>query len=71
MALMVTKPSPKIIFRTNRIMKERRWCKEFASARRTTSHDRNPAEFLENDERPPFGGDLLLRSQHARLEQRG
>src|SRR5215472_16207063 len=68
MAVMVTELSPEVIFRTRRIMKQCRWCKELASARRTTSHDCNPAEFLENDKRPPIGGDLLLRSQHSRLD---
>ena len=71
MALMVTKPSPKIIFLTNRIMKERRWCKELTSAGSTTCHDRNPTKFLENDKRPPVGRDMLSHSQNARLEQRG
>ena len=68
MALMFTELSPKIIFRTNRIMKESRWCKELTSAGSTTSHDRSPIDFLENDKRPPVGGDLFLRSQHARLD---
>jgi|SRR5215831_8816076 len=68
MAVMVTELSPEVIFRTRRIMKQCRWCKELASARRATSHDRNPAEFLENDKRPPIGGHLLLRSQHAPLD---
>jgi len=68
MALMVTKLSSKIIFRSNSILKQRQRCKEFASARRTTTHDRNPTDFLENDKCPPISGYLLLRSQNARLE---
>src|SRR5215472_10800187 len=68
MALMVTKLSSKIIFRTSRILKQRQRCEELASARRTPCHDRNPADFLDNDKRPPVSGDLLLRLQHARLD---
>src|SRR5215472_1903540 len=68
MALMLTKLSSKIIFRTSSIPKQRQRCEELASARGTPSHDRNPADFLENDKRPPISGDLLLGLQHARLD---
>src|SRR5215469_6028966 len=68
MAVMLTKLSSKIIFRTNSILKQRQRCEELASARSTPSHDRHPADFLENDKRPPISGDLLLRLQYARLD---
>src|SRR5215467_1543197 len=67
---MVTKLSPEVVFRTRRVRKQRRWRKELASTRRTTCHDRNPTDFLENDKRLPIGMNRLfcsLNLHHARF----